>query len=189
MKNKYKYISYIILASGILLLIIGVLLPFIALQNYISYNGAISIIGGADIPTYEVIVFGWMNGLPFCLMLLGAALSISALFCLLFSKTVKANCTIKTSALSIGLSAVGAMGITCVFIWFTIVSFHEMSKHPISYPLSKILGMLCFFAFIVLIALYFKERKNHWTVKGFFIDIFTSILYLPAFFFTLGYLF
>ena len=46
---------------------------------------------------------------------------------------VKNNCNIKTTALSLGLSAVGAAGLVCAFLWFSIVSFGEMSKHPTEY--------------------------------------------------------
>ena len=75
---------------------------------------------------------------------------ISAGFCLLFSKTVIAHCTIKTSVISIGLSGIGALGLVCAFLWFTIVSYHEMSKHPVEYPVSILLGMICFIAFSIL---------------------------------------
>lgn len=186
---KLKQISLLTLLTGALFSIIGVIVPFITLQNYTSQNGAIGIIGGADTPTYEFVVFRIMNGWPFVAILFGITLIISALFCLLFSKTVKNNCNIKTSALSLGLSAVGAAGLVCAFLWFSIVSFGEMSKHPIEYPVSILLGIVCFFAFIILIALYFKSRKLNWSIKGIIIDILTSVVYLPTFFFAFAYLY
>ncbi len=186
---KLKQISLLTLLAGVLFSITGVIVPFILLQNYISKNGPIAIIGGADMPTTNFIVFRIMNGWPFVAILFGITLIVSALFCLIFSKTVKNNCNIKTSALSLGLSAVGALGLVCAFLWFTIVSFGEMSKHPISYPTSIILGMICFFVFIILIALYFRVRKINWSIKGVIIDVVTSIIYLPTFFFIFEYLY
>lgn len=185
---KFRSFSLITLASGVFLLIVGIVYPFIAFQNHAYANGAVGIIGGADAITYRFYVMSVMNGWPFCLMLFGISFVITALFCLIFSKTVKANCTLKTTAISMGLSAVGAMGLVCAFLCFTIVSFHEISRHPITFPTSILLGLLCFFIFLVLLVLYFKTRKKCWSVKGFVIDIFTSILYLPAFFFAYGYL-
>ena len=88
-----------------------------------------------------------------------------------------------------GLSCVGALGLVCVFIWFSIVSFGEMSKHPIEYPVSVLLGIVCFFAFVVLIAVYLKLRKTNWSIKGLIIDILTSIIYLPTFFYIFSYIY
>ena len=186
---KLKQISLLTLLTGAMFSIIGVIVPFITLQNYTSQNGAIGIIGGADTPTYEFVVFRIMNGWPFVAILFGITLIVSALFCLIFSKTVKNNCNIKTTALSLGLSAVGAAGLVCAFLWFSIVSFGEMSKHPIEYPVSILLGIVCFFAFVVLIALYFIARKINWSIKGFCIDILTSVIFLPTFFFAFSYLY
>ena len=113
--------------------------------------GAVGIIGGADTPTYEFVVFRVMDGWPFVAILFGITLIFSALFCLLFSKTVINNCNMKTTVLSLGLSAVGAAGLVCVCIWFVTVAFGEISKYPIKYPASVLLGSLCFFAFVVLL--------------------------------------
>lgn len=186
---KLKKFSLLTLLAGILLLIIGIIVPIVAVYIYTSQNGAIGIIGGADTPTYEFVVFHIMNGWPFIAILFGITLIVSSLFCLVFSKTVKNNCSIKTSVLSVGLSAVGAAGLVCAFLWFLIVSFGEMSKHPIEYPVSILLGIVCFFAFVVLIALYFEARKINWSIKGFCIDILTSVIFLPTFFFAFSYLY
>ena len=186
---KLKIFSLLTLLIGVLFSIIGAIVPFITLQSYASHNGSIGIIGGADTPTYEFVVFRIMNGWPFIAILFGITLIVSALFCLIFPQTVKNNCNIKTTALSLGLSAVGAAGLVCAFLWFTIVSFSEMSKHPIEYPVSVLLGIFCFFVFVVLIALYLKARKINWSIKGFCIDILISVIYLPTFFFVFSYLY
>ena len=186
---KLKQMSLLTLLIGVLFSIIGVIIPFITLKNYTYENGAIGIIGGADTPAYEFVVFRILNGWPFVTILFGSALIVSALFCLIFSKTVKNNCSIKTAVLSLGLSAVGAAGLACAFLWFTIASFGEMSKHPIEYPVSVLLGIISFFGFIVLIALYLKIRKTNWSIKGFCIDILTSVIFLPTFFFAFSYLY
>lgn len=180
--------AWIILILGVLMSVLGFIAPIIYWKSYTSQNGAIGIIGGADAPTYKFMLSAIFDGLPFVLICLGICLVISCVFCLVFSKTVRKHCNISTSVISLGLSGVGALGLVCAFMWFTIVSFGEMSRHPIQYPVSILLGNICFFVFIVLMVIYFKLRKTNWSIKGFVIDVLTSVLYLPAFFFAFGYL-
>ena len=185
---KLKSFSLITLVTGCLLTIIGFVVPFIAMQLHFEQPGATGIIGGAGAPTYWLFVFTVMNGWPFCFMLLGAGLIVTSLFCLVFSKTVQVHCSIQTSAVSFCLSASGALGLVCAFMLYVISAFKEASKHPIAYPFSLIVGLLSLFTFIVLIAAYFKFRKNKRSVKGLIIDILTCVFYFPAFFFSFSYL-
>ncbi len=186
---KLKVNALIILILGVLMSALGFIAPIVYWNNYTLHNGVVGIIGGADTPTYTFMLSALFDGLPFVLILLGISLVVSSVFCLLFSKTVRKHCNIKTSIISLGLSGVGALGLVCSFLWFSIVSFGEMSKHPIKYPVSILLGIVCFFAFVVLIAIYLKLRKINWSIKGFIIDVLTSIAYLPAFFFLFSYLY
>ena len=181
---KLKRYSLIVLLLGFVVLLVGTIMPVIYWINFTALYGAtVGIIGGADAPTYKLLLSSIFEGLPFVLILFGITLIISSAFCLLFSKTVRAYCHIATSAISLGLSAVGALGLVCAFLWFVVVSFNEISKYPIQYPVSVIVGILCLFAFLALIALYFKARCKNWSIKGLVIDILTSIVYLPTFFF------
>ena len=186
---KLKRLSLIALVLGIFISVSGLLMPFIYWGNYTTHNGAIGIIGGADAPTYTFMLSALFDGLPFVLVILGISIIVSSAFCLVFSKAVRKYCDINTSALSLGLSSVGALGLVCIFLWFSIVSFGEMSKHPIEYPVSILFGIVCFLAFIVLIIIYLKQRKTNWCIKGFIIDVVTSIIHLPMFFFLFSYLY
>lgn len=190
---KLKRNALIVLILGVLMSVSGLVAPIVYWSNYTSKHGMIGIIGGAEVPTYPFtytfMLSTLFDGLPFVLILLGVSLIVSSVFCLAFSKTVRKHCNINTSALSLGLSSVGALGLICAFLWFIIVSFGETSKHPIQYPLSIMLGMICFFTFFVLIAMYFKMRRANWSIKGFVIDILTSVIYLPVFFFVFSYLY
>ena len=169
------------LILGFVILLVGIMVPIIAVRLYTSQHGSIGIIGGADGPTAIFLTWKKLNGWPVNFGLLGLNLIVSAAFCLLFSKTVIACCSRKTTLIALGLSGFGALGIMCVFSWYTIVVFHEMSKHPIEYPASILLGLACLAAFIFLVIYYFKTRKRNWSTKGFLIDIFTGILYFPVF--------
>ena len=187
---RLKQNSVFALIFGFVILLVGAVMPLIYWGNYTSRNGTIGIIvGSAAPPSYTFMLSALFDGLPIILILFGISIVISSVFCLLFSKTVNVCCNIYTSVLSLGLSAVSAIGLVCAFLWFTIVSFGEMSKHPIEYPASILLGILCFLAFAVLIVLYFKACRINWSIKGIVIDALTFIVYLPTFSFLFMYLY
>jgi len=174
---KLKRDLLIVFLSGVLLLTLSCITPIVYCNSYAPDDGSMGIIGGASSPAYIFVLTSLFDGLLFALALMGISLVLSSLFCLFFSKTLKKHCSVKSSALALGLSGVGA------FTWFTIVAFNERTKHPLSYPVSVLLGILSFFAFAVLTFLYFKERKTNWSIIGFFVDALTAIVYLPTFFF------
>lgn len=185
---KLKRSSICALILGVVILAFALAMPVLYLESYAT-NGAVNIIGGVGTPTYKTLLFSLLEGLPFALVLLGVSLIVSATFCLIFSKTVNAHCSITTSIISLGLSAIGAAGLVCVLVWFITVAFGEAARHPILHPVSIILGIICLLAFIVLILVYFKARKTKPSAKGIVIDALTSIIYLSPFFFVLASLY
>ncbi len=176
---KLRKFALLALAVGVVLLGLGVAGPFLVLHND---GKSVGIIGGADVHTYRYIwshiVLSWPGGVLF----LGAALSLSALFCLIFTKTVQKHCRVDTSLAAVGLSAVGAAGLVCFLFWIVAVAFGGRDRNPIVYAYSIFLGAVCFFAFLGLCALYVVRRQKNSSVLGVLIDVFTSILYLPGFF-------
>ena len=180
--KKFKIYSSVCLISGLLLVLASVLVPIIKFSNYTAQNGSIGIIGGADGPTAIYITSHLLGGRLILTLILGLTLFLCGGFCLIFKRTVTNNCRLKTTALSLIISFFGASGVSCCFIWYSIVAFHEMSKHPISYPLSIIGGILSLVAFIITIIIYIKARKEHFKIKGIVVDIITSIITLPTFF-------
>ena len=180
--RKFKIYSSIAIISGLFLALASVLVPIIKLSNYTAQNGNIGIIGGADGPTAIYLTSHLLDGNLLFTLILGLTLFLCGGFCLTFGRSVINNCSIKTTALSLIISFFGASGLSCFFIWYSIVAFHEMSKHPISYPLSIIGSILSFVAFIITIILYIKARKKNFKIKGIVVDIITSIITLPTFF-------
>lgn len=178
---NFKRNSLYVLAAGVASLLLA-FVPIIALlfQN----DASVGIIGGADISLRFVL---WQNPWIYCLISLGISLIISSLFCLLFQKMVKTYCSLTTSGLSLALSAVGALLAYCAMNWFVIVAFNDMSAHPIAYPGSIALGILSFFGFLLLVAVYLKKRSKNWSIKGFLIDVLTSIVYFPTFILIFSY--
>ena len=109
-----------------------------------------------------IILFGLAVMAISNLCLLSNILSLTLLlcggFCLVFKKTVYENCRLKTTLISLCISLFGAIGLCCLFIWFSIVAFGKMSSHPIEYPVSIVGGLLSLFMFIIAIAFYIKLR-------------------------------
>lgn len=128
--SKYKRFTFIMLLCGILLMLISAVAPI-----------------------------AW-KGLLFALLLFSICLTVSAVFCLLFAKTVQTYCAVKTSAIALVLSAIGGFGLSCVLLWFTVVAFGEVSRHPFAYPGSILLGLCALCAFAVLIGVYMIQRRK-----------------------------
>lgn len=180
--KKFKIYSSIVLISGLLLALTSVLVPIIKLSNYTAQNGSIGIIGGADGPTAIYLTSRLLGERLLFALILGLTLFLCGGFCLVFKRTVTNNCRLKTTALSLIISFFGASGLSCFFIWYSIVAFLEMSMHPIAYPLSIIGGIFSLVAFIITIILYIKARKENFKIKGIVVDVITSIITLPIFF-------
>ena len=180
--RKFKIYSSSALISGLLLALASVLVPIIKLSNYTVQNGSIGIIGGADGPTAIYITSHLLGGRLILTLILGLTLFLCGGFCLIFKRTVMNNCRLKTTALSLIISFFGASGLSCFFIWYSIVAFLEMSIHPIAYPCSIFVGLLSLVAFVMAIIFYVRARKENFKIKGIVIDILTSIITLPILF-------
>ena len=178
--------ALITLIVGVLISLCGFIGPIIAYSNNYKNNGAVGIIGGADYPTYELMLSVLFDGLPFVLILLGISVVVSAGFCLIFSNTVKSHCNLKTSLTAVGLSCVGALGLVCVVLCFLMSD--DFARYTVKYPVIKVLGIVCFAAFIALIAVYLKLRKTNRSAKGILIDALTCLLYAPVFFLAFAYI-
>lgn len=180
--KKFKIYSSIVLISGLLLALTSVLVPIIKLSNYTAQNGSIGIIGGADGPTAIYLTSRLLGERLLFALILGLTLFLCGGFCLVFKRTVTNNCRLKTTALSLIISFFGSSGLSCFFVWYSIVAFHEMPKHPIAYPCSIFVGLLSLVAFITAIIFYIRVRKKNLKPKGIIIDILTSITTLPILF-------
>ena len=181
--KKIKIYSFISLILGLIFVLLSVMIPILLTYRYTQQSGSIGIIGGADYPTITWIIseLGF-DGYILLLFVIGIVLFLSGAFCLLFTKTVINNCSLKTTILSLTVSLFSAIGLICFITWYSIVVFHEMSKRPIAHPTSITGGLISLTAVIIAIWFYIKLRKHDLKVKGIVIDILTSIIYLPLFF-------
>ena len=182
---KARRFPLLVLLVGILFAAFGLVLPIIVIR---TGGAATGIIGGAGSPTYWYVANTVLRGFPLLLDLFGAAMILTSLPAVFFIKTFQRICSLKTSAITIALSAIGGLGLTCALYCYTIAAFHERSRHPVGYPLSLSMGLISLCAFILLICVYFKARGAKRSVISLIYDVICSILYLPAFFFTSSYI-
>ena len=185
-KMKLKKFSIIGLIVGALAILAGFGIPALTVMLSDLGGHSIGIIGGADGPTAIMITrrlfFGSFLGV---LTSLGIPLVLISLFCLGFPSFVQRNFSIKTSALALGISATGAFGLCCFFTWLGAV-MESVKKYPISYPASIAGGVLALVLFFTSIVLYCIVRTKKLKAAGILLDILTSVIYLPFFFFAEG---
>lgn len=177
---KLKTFSALTGIAGLIALIAGAAMPFVYIKDML--HGGTGIVGGTDGPTYQYIVTRGLGNWPTFLMLAGAALVFTALFCLIFSNTVRKHCHIPTTLLSLGMSASGILGLVCLLECAAIFAIGSFRRYPIRFPVCVITGMLCACLLTWLAVMYYRVRRKHRSGVGFVLDIVTGILYLPSFF-------
>lgn len=159
---KLKRFSLILLIIGFIGLAAGIVALLFA-------NGTISKI--------DFLQYHW----PRCVCLLSVLLMLTALVCLIFPKTIKNHCSVKTSLLALGISLIGGLGILCFFNGWGMAWSGGSEAHPVKYPLTRAIGGIALLIFMFLILFYIWGRKSCWSLKGLLIDLATSLLYIPAF--------
>ncbi len=177
-----KKVAIIGLIVGLVLVAVGATVPLYALSFFEPSSEAIGIIGGADGPTAIFITsrifFGSFLGV---LITFGIPLVLISLFCLIFPSFVQKNCCLKTTAIALGLSAVGGFGINCFGTWLGTV-MENVKDYSIAYPASIVSGVLALVLFFALLVLYCVARRKNFKIVGVILDILTSVIYLPFFF-------
>ena len=177
-----KKVSLIGLIVSILIVAFAVGYPALAWALSDSADKTVAIIGGADGPTAIMITrrlfFGSFLGV---LTSFGIPLLLISLFCLIFPSFVQKNFSVKTTALALGISATGCLGLWCVLECLAILAFASPSEHPIAYPASIIVGVLSLILFIILFALYCKARKGETRILGVVFDVFTGGMFMLFF--------
>lgn len=177
---KLKTFSVIAGIAGLMALLVGAVMPMVYIG--VVLHGGTDVVGGADGPTYQYIATWALGRWPTFLVLAGGALVLAALFCLIFSNTVRKHCRLPTTLLSLGMSASGVLGLVCLLECATIFAIGSFRRYPIRYPVCVIIGMLCACLLVWLATVYYRVRRKQWSGVGFALDIFTGILYLPGFF-------
>jgi len=126
-----------------------------------------------------------MGALAVGMFFLGIALSITAVFCLIFTKTVKEHCGAATSLSALGISVSLSLMGYCILV----KAFTSPTRNPFDYLASDVIACFGFISFFVLLMVYFAFRIKKWSFLGFVIDTLTGIIYLPALFFMYDFMY
>ena len=170
----FKRNSWIIFLAGF-----GVLALCLALPLAVPSSAATGIIGGAD-AVYHLLLTECVDGLLLPLIALAIATVFFGGFRLIFPNAVQKHFTARTTLISLGLSAIGGVGLGCALQVFVIAAFDSQRFYPIRYPVCLAGGLACLGIFFCLITIYFTKREDKLTLGGFLLDLATSILYLPG---------
>jgi hypothetical protein len=184
MKNKVSWL--VTLLSGLILFSGSIIWANSSYNNYLVRSKDETVVGVVRGYSYGNYVVTEMHYIPYVLKLLGIALVITGLFALIFNKTVRQCCNIKTTAISLGLSSMAACGVYCFLTLFIISVFSSSKGYPYDYPTSKAGCIISLLIFIVLFVSYIIVRKDTLKIKGVVIDILLCILYFPSFFCMVG---
>ena len=176
---KISSITATVLGSAIVILTI--VITIISALIYSKENGNIPIIGGADEQTvFHALRFSLFEN-AFYRIVFGMTLLLIGLLGLIFRKTIFANCTKKSSLLTLSTSFFGGLGFASLLFWFVTVATNQIRFSPIGYPTSIVVGFLSLFAVIISIVLYVKEQKKDLKIKGIIIEVLATIITFPCF--------
>ena len=166
---------------------IGMILAGWLLVGIIAWCRQPDVIGGADWPTFQFIYRNALAGLPALLVQWGVPFAIVGAASLIWGADVRAACTVRTSLLSMGLSATGAVGLYCFINWLAMAAFHERHLYPRAYPFYVSVGLIALCVFLLLLVLYGMSRSKNRSVKGVSFDIVTAVLFLSPFSYTVSF--
>lgn len=183
-KRMKKRAAIVLGISGVLLLVC-VLVPFGVLGA--EQNETVGIIGGADGPTVIMIAGTFWEGVLPTLITFSLSTVLCGLFCLLFSKAVKEHCTLKTSGMALSLSVCASLLFYSFLLFASCFIMTSPDKHPVTLPLSIVVGVVAVVAFAFLFAFYVKLRTERPSTKGVLIDILLFLSYLLPFFFVFDF--
>lgn len=176
---KISSITATVLGSAIVILTI--VITIISALIYSKENGNIPIIGGADEQTvFHALRFSLFEN-AFYRIVFGMTLLLIGLLGLIFRKTIFANCTKKSSLLTLSTSFFGGLGFASLLFWFVTVTSNRIKFSPIGYPTSIVVGFLSLFAVIISIVLYVREQKKDLKIKGIIIEVSATIITFPCF--------
>ncbi|MBR5615789.1 MAG: hypothetical protein IKW66_03115 [Clostridia bacterium] len=117
-------------------------------------------------------------------LLLGGGLILGNAPYVIFKRLTARGCTMATSLMSLGFSALGGLGLYCALTYV----FTTPRRNPIAHPASLLVGILALFAFILLIAFYVCKRREKCTFMGLCMDGWSAIVHLLPCFLGFSYL-
>lgn len=171
MKKSYLITALAILGAGLVALVLGLTMPYL-LEDTLDHIG---------VSNYTISLFTADYGVWCILAHLGGAVVLSVSFALIFRKTVVNHCTRTTSLLAFALSVMGSAGLVCALLAGATI-YRDLARYPYAHPTAIGAGVICLFACLILLGVYFVKWSQTGTWKGLLIDSLLTVIYFPAFF-------
>ena len=159
---------------------IAAIIGFIAVAFPATQGPSVGIIGGADGPTAILLVRS-TGHLPMTVLSFGGAMLISGLFALIFNRSMAKNCSLRTSAISLGISASVSLEAFAFFLFASCYFLSNPNKHPIRHPVSLLVGIFALVALVSMICIYAKIRSKNKSLIGVLWDACLALLFLVPF--------
>ncbi len=161
-----KKFALVALILGFVLLAVGLIIPFIEIQN-----AEITLIGVEESMSQgEIYNLALRKPLYLFLVSYGGAVMLSGLICLLFANAVQTYCGFKTTFYMLLIALVLAVDVNIGMIDSSIVNI--------------IGNIITVFFFLTFFGSYTKHRKANKSVKGFLLDLSFAIAFIYPFLFT-----
>ena len=163
--KKYSKLSII---TGIVLLVLGITLPFVRLNFLQGF-------------TYILVLMSesvWLTSALF-----GLSLLIVGIVTHIFKYNKAENVNAKTEIFSICSGITLGIAIYYSLMWLIIVQSALQNTNHKDYIMSIAITLVCLVAFFLTSGFYFKERKEKEFKKGLGFGVLNTIVFvLPAFF-------
>lgn len=150
------------IVTGIILLMIWSLFPFIAKISGIDAYSNISMIRAS-------------------MLIFSIAFFVLSILLHIFRKQMEEYCSLRTTCLSILISAVGSLGLYAAFIFYLTFFLGSVREHPIVYNVGRVVIPLSFLLFCILLVVYILVRRKKIFSIGTVIDIIISIIFIIPF--------
>ena len=163
-----KKLSTIALAAGAVFVAAGFSLPVVF--EHIEWLAEALILSDID-----------KEFIPFACWLFGGTTLFFGFVELIFDKQISKFCSLKSVSLALGISLLTALGLYCVLSFASCYFLTHPDNHPIRYPVSFIVGSVCFWVFLALFCMYIKLRQKEPSALGVLLDVLLGLGHLPAF--------
>lgn len=171
MKRSRLITALGLFSAALIALVLGVIVPYLLEEILDSIN--------ADF--FKWSLFAEENGLWCILAHLGGAILLIGAFALIFRKTAADHCTRTTSLLALAFSIMASAGFACALLAGQTI-YRDLSYYPYAHPTAIVAGVICLFACILLLGVYFVKWSQKRTRKGLLIDVLLTVVTFPAFF-------
>ena len=182
-----KKFSIITILVSTFVMVSSFILPYVFAIITSVNSPSVGIIGGTDLP--PLFLYKW-NSSIFCpISLFSIATLICGIITLIFNKSISQNCSIKSSAYALLISALISLTFYCIIAYIFIGSWHDTNvTFSASHFICILLALLSLIGCIILGISYAKKYICDKKYKRIIFDIAIIFFYFVPFLIFYSYL-